>query len=61
MFVFTAGNLSSSQAVLVTAKDDAIKEATATTQVRLGISESTDPRWNQMDGPDVTVSVTDDD
>ena len=59
--VFTPANWSSPQAVLVTAKDDAVKEATVTTQVRLGISESTDPRWNQMDGPDVTVSVTDDD
>lgn len=58
---FTAANWNTNQIVTVTATDDAIKESITTTQVRLGVSDSTDPRWDAMDGPDVTVTVLDND
>jgi cyclophilin family peptidyl-prolyl cis-trans isomerase len=59
--VFTAATWNTPQSVIVTAKDDATKESTKTSLVRLAPSISTDPRWNALDGDDVSVAVTDND
>jgi hypothetical protein len=58
---FTPANWNTDQIVTVTAVDDSIKESITTTHVRLGVSDSTDSRWDAMDGPDVTVTVLDND
>jgi hypothetical protein len=59
--IFTPTNWNVDQVVTVIGKDDTTKENVTSTQVRLGIAESADPRWDRMDGPDVTVTVIDDD
>jgi hypothetical protein len=59
--VFTPQNGKIPQTVTVTAKDDTIKESTVQNVVRLAPATSTDTRFNNMDGTDVGVTISDND
>jgi hypothetical protein len=59
--IFTSAFGTTEQTVVVTAKDDMIKNGSANFLIRLKAAESTDLRFNGMDGQDISLQVLDND
>jgi cyclophilin family peptidyl-prolyl cis-trans isomerase len=57
--VFTSANWNTFQEITVTAKDDNTVDGTKSARVTLGVADSTDVRFDNLDPTDVPVSVLD--
>jgi hypothetical protein len=59
--IFTKANWDTPQTVTVTAIDDMVHEATTSTRIAIGPTESDDSSWDGMSGGSVAAFVTDND